>query len=730
MSRGDISGLVGLPGINDLREMIEEVERERKGEKSSGGGGGDGGAGGAGGGEEGEQRTSGRGSGKASGRASGRSSGRASGRASRGPEALRASLGPPAIETTVVVAPAFVAPASSLGSLTNTNIIASSGGTDRVSDRVCDPPSPGLLGLGKSSKSSFLKNFSPRSPKSPWSPKSPALDGPVRVRSVSTQSGTPRLASLDHSHDSTKSSFFASEPGFQRIQRSQRRSSGESGSSSRYDSGENDSFAPSEPPSGPLDPFPESDIEQESAESLPGSESRRGGSDSLRGTSDSLRGMDSEILRGCRDLTESARETETGRETEGRVAGTGGGMFEGISSAALADEWNSKWNAPFRVRGRALLQTNSFNAVVVTCTFYAVLGVEVVEATAGSSDFFWLHLCSLFCFVFLSFEVAFASAVTENYLWSFFWALDLVGTVSLLPGIGFLWPEEWAADGLALAMALARAGRVARTGTRAVRVVRSLKSARMLGVIRAVKRRNNRNNGANNKGSNETGSDLDLTWTKKAAGYKAAAGAGTGTKNGDADGDAGGGGDSGGEFGSGEDGGGEGDAGEESAADGSDGEVNAHRTKVAKKHAAVVEMRVVTGVILILLVMPALEYASTDGSILVGLTLLQSLLDSGASSGTVESAGAAFAEGRETLTYLRVGEYEFSREVEVEGNVITSEHVSLFLRIRETIPFLSLSFPSFPFSSFPFLSFPFPSLSFLSFSLSFPFHSAYFPIFH
>ena len=42
--------------------------------------------------------------------------------------------------------------------------------------------------------------------------------------------------------------------------------------------------------------------------------------------------------------------------------------------------------------------------------------------------------------------------------------------------------------------------------------------------------------------------------------------------------------------------------------------------------------------ILILLVMPALEYASTDGSILVGLTLLQSLLDSGASRVPVQSS--------------------------------------------------------------------------------------------
>ena len=61
--------------------------------------------------------------------------------------------------------------------------------------------------------------------------------------------------------------------------------------------------------------------------------------------------------------------------------------------------------------------------------------------------------------------------------------LDVVGTISLLPDVAFIWPDAWALDGLALA----RAGRVARTGTRAVRIVRFFRIIRMFRLFRVVK---------------------------------------------------------------------------------------------------------------------------------------------------------------------------------------------------------------------------------------------------
>ena len=306
-------------------------------------------------------------------------------------------------------------------------------------------------------------------------------------------------------------------------------------------------------------------------------------------------------------LEQRAQEEE---DDEASQPAAGGGMFQGISDAVVASEWNSYWHVGWRIKGRSFLRSKTFNCFVVIGTFYAILGIETTEATKGTSNYLVLHICSFLCFMFFAFEIGLSSATMENYLWSFFWGLDVVGTISLLPDIAFLWPDAWAMDGLALA----RAGRVARTGTRAVRVVRFFRIVRMLRLFRIVK--------LLNKDSGEE------------------------------------------------------EVAEEDGENHQDQEMNAYRTKLAKKHAAVVEMRVVTGVIMMLMVMPNLEYANDDNSIFLGLEMLQSLLDVGAQNATVVAASAIYAQSEGTLVYLRAGNFtafDGMETVLVQDNVISTE---------------------------------------------------------
>jgi hypothetical protein len=130
--------------------------------------------------------------------------------------------------------------------------------------------------------------------------------------------------------------------------------------------------------------------------------------------------MDEERAKYMEENAVEHAEHEVGED----AGGAGGGMFQGISDAVVASEWNSYWHAGWRIRGRAFLRSKSFNFFVFICTFYAILGLETAESTSGSSDFLWLHICSFICFVFFSFEIVFGSMVMENYIWSFFWALD------------------------------------------------------------------------------------------------------------------------------------------------------------------------------------------------------------------------------------------------------------------------------------------------------------------
>ena len=127
------------------------------------------------------------------------------------------------------------------------------------------------------------------------------------------------------------------------------------------------------------------------------------------------------------------------------------------------------------------MNSRMFNFFIFLATMYAIVGMELAEAIIGTRDYFILIFLSFLSFLIFTFEIFVSGFCIENYWLSFFWWLDFIGTVSLLPDIKFLWPDAWSLDGLALA----RAGRVARTGTKAIRVVRYERAKRAIKQSRA-----------------------------------------------------------------------------------------------------------------------------------------------------------------------------------------------------------------------------------------------------
>ncbi len=160
-----------------------------------------------------------------------------------------------------------------------------------------------------------------------------------------------------------------------------------------------------------------------------------------------------------------------------------GTMFAGIGDAVVTSEWEHKWHVWWRVMGRSWLQHPAFQLCVGICTIYAIIGLEVSEAAFGSGRYLGLGICSFLSFLLFLFEIVTSSLCIQGYTFSFFWWLDVVGTLSLIPDIPFIWPQSLSLDGLALA----RAGSVARTGTRAIRVVRFFRILRMLRLFRVIK---------------------------------------------------------------------------------------------------------------------------------------------------------------------------------------------------------------------------------------------------
>ena len=293
-----------------------------------------------------------------------------------------------------------------------------------------------------------------------------------------------------------------------------------------------------------------------------------------------------------------------------------GSIFEGVGASVVANEWKSKWHKPYKIKGRQILRSIPFTFFVFLTTIYAIVGMEIAESTVGTRDFFGLELCSLISFLFFCVEVTMSSICVENYFLSFFFYLDVIGTISLLPDIAFLWPDAWALDGLALA----RAGRVARTGTRAVRIVRLFRIVRILKLFRIVKLLSS---GRRKLFTSEEGEDHDEAPKKR-----------------------------------------KGSANETAST-----EINSYRSRLAKRHAAVVEMRVVTGVIMMLLLLPLFEYVDVSNN--KSLDIIQNMISNGVNSTVIHDSIDIYRKSENTLVYFEAeGQIIFEREAEVQGNII------------------------------------------------------------
>ena len=88
------------------------------------------------------------------------------------------------------------------------------------------------------------------------------------------------------------------------------------------------------------------------------------------------------------------------------------------------------------------------------------------------------------CLILFVIVMALTSYSDPHYLLSFFFWLDLLGTLSLVPDIPFLIPGN--ADHFSQ-LSVARAGRVARTSTRATKMIRIVRMVRLVKLVKMFK---------------------------------------------------------------------------------------------------------------------------------------------------------------------------------------------------------------------------------------------------
>ena len=139
-------------------------------------------------------------------------------------------------------------------------------------------------------------------------------------------------------------------------------------------------------------------------------------------------------------------------------------------------------------RGLRMLNSKLVQVPVAIATLVALFAPDAFMAAFDSrSDpvLQWLLFVSLLLFAF---ELALTFRVKPEYRWTFYFWLDLVSTLSLVADIPFLYdwalPPGSAGGSAGSNLAILRAGRLVRTGTRATRALRMLKFVRFVRIMR------------------------------------------------------------------------------------------------------------------------------------------------------------------------------------------------------------------------------------------------------
>ncbi|KAF4730722.1 hypothetical protein FOZ62_014769 [Perkinsus olseni] len=150
---------------------------------------------------------------------------------------------------------------------------------------------------------------------------------------------------------------------------------------------------------------------------------------------------------------------------------------------------------PLKERLTIFMDSKNVQIFMTIVTIFALYGDDFrIFATYKAADpaFYVSFIVAL---VLLVIELSINSVILEDYKWSFFFWLDCVATVSLIPDIG--WITDFLASlyeigdsmgqGGGGQSGVARAGRASRAGSRAGRIVRLVRLVRLLRVVNLAK---------------------------------------------------------------------------------------------------------------------------------------------------------------------------------------------------------------------------------------------------
>lgn len=121
-------------------------------------------------------------------------------------------------------------------------------------------------------------------------------------------------------------------------------------------------------------------------------------------------------------------------------------------------------------------------------TIYSLFFDDIRESAFSKDEdiIFWGITCA--CMIFFLLEIIFASISKEIYFLTFFFWLDLISTISMIPDTGFIWNPIIGAGGKKAkgATSVAKTSRAGRV-TRVIRVIRLIRLIRIVKLYKSAK---------------------------------------------------------------------------------------------------------------------------------------------------------------------------------------------------------------------------------------------------
>ncbi|CCI41125.1 unnamed protein product [Albugo candida] len=158
-----------------------------------------------------------------------------------------------------------------------------------------------------------------------------------------------------------------------------------------------------------------------------------------------------------------------------------GSIYSKKTKATLTPQQQYEQMSPWKRQIFLLLDAKWFTIMMLIVTVYALFGDDIrlsLFHKSADNSFYTLATTSL---VLFTIEFLLSCYARPNYLFSFYFLLDLIATFSVLPDIGWVWDE------IVSPKASMKASKATKTGSKAGRIVRVVRAVRLFRVVKLLK---------------------------------------------------------------------------------------------------------------------------------------------------------------------------------------------------------------------------------------------------